>query len=173
MKTSLDAREKLGLVFSGLTLALVLGMLVYVPNGPRKDFLQSQTDLKQARHQLVMTQKMKAEEEARLRSQEALMAKLEARPPTFDFFSFVNRILRQTNLTGRAKLDNYRARTVSPKQPMVQLKLQGVSLKELVDFLHQIYSSGNLVALYKMDRLYPALNNQGLDCDLTLVTLKL
>lgn len=172
MKTNLDMRDKLGLGCAGLAVLLVAGMILYIPTGPQARYIESLRAMKEAQRQLVMSQKVKAEEEARLRSQEALMAKLTARPPSFDFFSYVNRQLQQAKLLNRAKLDNYRTRTSSAKQPMVQLRLDGVGLKELTDFLHQLYSSGNLIAVYKMDRLRPAVNGQGLECDLTLVTLK-
>jgi hypothetical protein len=171
MTIQLDKREKLGLFFGGLALLLVLFMLLYIPTGPSKNYAESLRLLEDAREELLFAQIEKIAEEERLRSQEELRALLEKRPANFDFFSFVNNALRKANLTDRAQLENYRTRQSIAQQPMLNLRLQGVSLEELVDFFHQIYSSGNLVAVYKVDRLRPMANNKGLDCDITLVTL--
>ncbi len=76
-------------------------------------------------------------------------------------------------MTDKAKLDNYKARAGnSPRQPMVQIKLEGVSLKRFSDFLRHIYADSYLVAVYKMDKLRPNQSGNGIDCELTLVTLK-
>ncbi len=44
-------------------------------------------------------------------------------------------------------------------------------MEELVDFFHELYASGNLVAVYKLDRLRPDTGKKGLECDVTLATL--
>lgn len=172
LNLKLDPRERLGLIAAGSAVLLVIALLLYIPLGPRKQYLQSERILTDARQQLALTQRLKADEEARLRSQERLMELLDARQKDFDFYSYVTGVLSKTKLTERSQVDNYRTRRSSPKQPMVSVKLQGVSLEELVNFLHEIYSSGNLVVVHKMDRLQPAGNLKGLDCDLTLATVK-
>jgi len=172
LNLKLDPRDRLGLIAGGAAVLLVVALLVYIPLGPRQRYLQSERILAEVRQQLVLTQALKADEEARLRSQQRLMELLDARPKDFDFYSYVTGVLSKTKLTERSQVDNYRTRRSSPKQPMVSVKLQGVSLEELVNFLYEIYSSGNLVVVHKMDRLQPADNLKGLDCDLTLATVK-
>lgn len=172
MSIQLDKREKTGLFFGGLAFLLVIFMMLYIPMGPSKNYAESLRRLENAREELMFAQIEKTAEEERLRSQEALRVLLESRSASFDFFSFVNNALRRANLTDRAQLENFRTRQSTAQQPMLNLRLQGVSLKELVDFFHHIYSSGNLVAVYKIDRIRPSTGSKGLDCEITLVTLK-
>lgn len=173
MKLKLDLREQLGLVAGLAAFTLVIMLLIYVPSGPMEDYTRTQSNLRQLRNELRLTRIMKAEEQDRLASQEKLMERLAARPTGFNFFSFVNSVLAQKGLTERAELENYRRPANSAKQPMVELTLDGVSLEELVDFLHALYSSKNLVVLYKLDHIEPAGNERGLSCRMVLATIKL
>ena len=172
MKAAFDRREKTGFVLGAIVMLFVVAMLAYIPLVPYKHYKLSALQLVSLENRKEKAQLQKIIEEERLRSQRKLKEQLEARPSNFDLFSFVNRTLRVTGLTGRATLENYRTHRTSAKQPMVQLELQGVSLKEFIDFMHKIHVSGNLIALYKMDRLRPAVTNRGLDCELTFVSLK-
>ncbi len=150
----------------------VIGMAIYLHRGPYRKFLQSRSELSQAYNQLQMAEKLKKEQEESLKTQEMLFQVIEKRPANFDFFSYINQLLRETQLTDKAKLDNYRARASSPRQPMVQIRLEGVSLKRFSEFLKRIYSDSYLVAVYKVDRLRPNQSGKGIDCEMTLVTLK-
>lgn len=173
MKLNLDTREKIALGLGLLASLLVVVLAVYVPLGPRKGYIESQQQLDSLKEDLELQLMFKQEESERLEKQKALMERLEERPAAFSLFTHVDNLLTRTGLRGRAQLEQYRPRNASPKQPMVQLRLQNVATKELVDFLHQIYEGNNLVAVYKMDYLRPASNEQGLDCDITFVTLTL
>ena len=171
MKFNLDFREKVALSVGILALALVLALALYVPMGPRKWYLQSQRDLASAREDLKLQQLFKLEETERLNRQKALMEKTAGRPADFSLFAYLDALLAKTNLRNRAELEPYRIKEASQKQPMVQLRLREVSLEELVGFIYEVYSSGNLIAVYKMDYLRPAPAEKGLDCDITFVTL--
>ncbi len=171
MKINLDVREKFALGLGLLALLLVIALAVYVPLGPRKGYLASEKELASLRSELELQILFKMEEAARLEKQKALMEKLEVRPAGFSLFTHVDNLLTGTGLRGRAQLEQFRPRDASPRQPMVQLRLQGVSLEELVDFLHRIYEGNNLIAAYKMDYLRPSPTEKGLDCDITFVTL--
>lgn len=150
----------------------VISIAIYLHRGPYRKFLQSRNELNQAYNQLQMVEKMKKEQEESLKTQEMLFRIIEKRPPNFDFFSYINQILKESQLSDKAKLDNYRARASSSRQPMVQIRLEGVSLKRFSEFLKRIYSDSYLIAVYKMDKLKPNQSGKGIDCELTLVTLK-
>lgn len=169
----LDPRERVALGIGGLALFLVLLLAFYIPAGPKLRHERAQNRVADLQAELNLAALTRIEERERLESQEQLRLRLEARPPSFDFFAFINNTLREANLTDRYQLTDYRTRNSSPKQPMVDLRVEGVSLRELVDLLHRLYDSGNLIVLYKMDQLRPAGNGQGLDCQLTLATLRL
>ena len=55
---------------------------------------------------------------------------------------------------------------------MKQLKLNGVTLKELVDLLHKIYASNDLVVMYRLEYLRAAGEDKGLDCSVVFLTPK-
>ncbi len=172
MKWNLSRREQIGLACGIVALLLVVFMLIYVPMGPKKRYERSLSDLESLRNQLRVTRLLKADEAARLRNQAPLMKRLEARPANFELFSAVDKLLKNHNLKDRASLKDDRGRNQSPKQLRVRLELEGVSLAELVDFLYTVHASENLMAVYKVNRLTPHARNQGLDCDLVLVSVK-
>ena len=173
MKLKLDLREQLGLVAGLVAFTLVVMLLIYIPSGPMEEYTRSQKNLRQLRNELRLTRLMKLEEQERLRSREKLMEQLAARPSGFNFFSFVNSVLAHSDLTERAQLENYRRPGGSAKQPMVELMLERVSLEELINFLHKLYASENLVVLYKLDHIEPANDERGLNCRMVLATIKL
>lgn len=173
MKISLDIREKIALALGIFALILVLLLAVYVPMVPRKGYLASQEELKSLKEELNMQLLFKLDEAERLAKQKALMDILEKRPADFSLFTFVDTLLNSTGLRGRAQLEQFKPRNASLKQPMVQLRLTGVAMEELVDFLHKIYANDNLIGVYKLDTLRPTPTEKGLDCDITLVTLTL
>jgi len=169
---NLDQRERLGLIFAATAVLLVVFLLIYIPTGPREKYRKARQQVRSLGEDLKLAALVREEEEQRLKSQKTLMERLEARPDNFVFITFIERKLVETQLRDRAELDQYRPRGASARQPMVKLRLENVSLEELVNFLHEVYSSQNVVALYQLRKLEPAPNNRGLDCDMTLVTLK-
>lgn len=168
---NLESGERIGLIFGSLTLLMVVALLVYIPSGPRKQYELARQDLNNAHQELRNAKLIKLSEEQRLLQQEQLMERLESRDAGFDFMAFMDRRLRDADLVTRAQLSYLpRARNTPDNQPMVQLRLEGVALTELIDFLYAVYDSKNLVALHRMD-VKPAANNRGLSCTLTFVTI--
>lgn len=164
--------DQIGLSFAILAMTLAVMLALYIPAGPRKKYLRSTQDLQSAQTDLKLAQDEVQMEKLRLKEQEQLMKVLDARDPAFDLFSYVNSVLKETNLLSRAKLGNFRLPRLSAKQPMVQLTLQGVNVQELTDFFHKIYASGNAIVVYEIDRMQPLSNNNGLECSIKLMTVK-
>jgi len=173
MPYNLDLREKLALALGIIATMIALALAIYVPLGPRKGYINSQKELDSLKQEYQLQIMAKMDQDERLQKQQALMEILKKRPAEFSLFTHVDNLLTATNLRSRAQLEQYKPRNASPKQPMVQLRLQGVSSQELIDFLHKIYADNNLIAAYKMDFMRPAANEQGFDCDITFVTLTL
>lgn len=171
----LNQRERLGVILAAGALLLVAFLLVYIPMGPRRNYIASRDAVLSAQRELATAKLMKLDAEARRQSQEILVSKLKARAPGFDLLTFVDGVITETGLRNNNRnpeIENFRLRSADDRQPMVTVRLNNVSLRELVDFLHRIYASDNVVALYKLDDLSPASNGQGLNCNLTLVTLR-
>lgn len=171
MNLNLDFKEKIALFLGILASVMVLLLAIYVPLGPMKWYKSSEDELASLKDELQMQSMFKQDEAERLDKQKVLMEKLQGRSADFSLFTYIENLLNSTNMRNRAQLEEYKPRNASPKQPMVQLRLQGVEFQELVDFLYQVYSSGNLIAVYKMDYLRPAPTEKGLDCDITFITL--
>ncbi len=171
MKQNLDKRDQIGLSLGILAVTLVLMLALYVPAGPRRACLKSQSTLDAARKDLNKQLLAKMDEADRLARQKQLMELLAKRPAGFEMFAYVDGLLTTQGLRDRAQLDQFKPRNGSPSEPMVQLRLEGVSFDEIIGLFHGLYSSGNVVAVYKMESMRPANNGKGLDCDVTLMTL--
>ncbi|MCX8063805.1 MAG: hypothetical protein N3G21_01370, partial [Candidatus Hydrogenedentes bacterium] len=147
--------DKIYVFIMVLSLLAVVVIGVYLHRGPYREFLDSKRRLAEANRELQMIKKMREEQERSLQTQEKLMGYVERRPGGFDLFSYISGVLRECKLSDKAKLDNYRSRSASPRQPMVQVRLEGISLKRFVEFLKKIYLDSYLVSVYKIDKLRP------------------
>ena len=175
MKAKLDKREVTGLLFGLFACLLVVALLSYIPVGPRKKYLQSEVDLKSAQKQIKLNYQLKNDAEKESRQQEKIIEMLTARPENFDLFTYLTKTLEVSGLTDKAKLRNYASKAVSNSsaQPMVEVSLDGVSLEDVVKFLHEMYKNKQVVAMYKMDKLGPAKKGAGLECQIVFATVKL
>ena len=171
MKQNLDKRAQIGLILGIFAVTLVLMLALYIPAGPRRSCLKSQSALEQARTDLQTQQMAKMDEADRLSRQKQLMELLAKRPAGFEMFAYVDGVLNTQGLRDRAQLDQFKPRNGSPSEPMVQLRLEGVGFDEIISLFHGLYSSGSVIAVYKMESMRPAASLKGLDCDVTLMTL--
>jgi len=157
---------------SAAVIALIL-LLMYVPSGPRKQYNNSRAELAQLVGQVSTYEQMKVSEEARLKSQEELMERLAARPANFDLLTFLNKTVEEAAVKDRARISSAnRARSASPRVSTVQVTLSNVSLAQVIDVLHRVYSSGHLISVQRLESLRPANTGVGLECSLVFVTLK-
>jgi len=171
-----------GLMVSIIAAAFVVFMVIFIYTGPRKWYRSSENTLNEARQRYTQLMRVKEAELARLRNQETLMARIKERRPNFDLWPFMKTILNETKLEGRANLENFKPRSdrrgpVSGKGGgddlvMVQLKLSGVTLAELIDLFHKVYASNDLVVMYKLEYLRSAPDGKGLECNVTFLTPK-
>ncbi|HPU96558.1 MAG TPA: hypothetical protein PLO53_01245 [Candidatus Hydrogenedentes bacterium] len=170
---NLDQRDRIGLMFVFFVAVLVLMMAAYIPRGPRQRWLNSESALTASRSALQEKLLQYADQQDRLARQKQLMELLEKRPSDFSLFALMDNLLNKTGLRSKAQLEQYRPRGASARQPMVQLRMQGVALSELVSLLHETLKRENVVAVYKVDALKPAVTGKGLDCDITFATVVL
>lgn len=169
-------KPQYGVSISIIAGALVVFMCIFIPSGPMKKYNQVRAEVIDLQSQLQMVVQAKKAEETRLRSQEDLMVRLRERKAEFDLWSFLNTVLTETALKERAILENYKPRSDKKEAlefvTMVQMTVSAVSLEELVDALHKIYASNNLIILYRLEYLRPANDNKGLDCKIIFLSPK-
>ena len=171
MKRNLDKRSQIGLSLGILAITLVVMVALYIPAGPGRSARTSKTEYANACDDWQKRSLDKLDQAERLAKQKQLMEKLAQRKADFNLFAFVDGLLNSQGLRNRAQLDQFKLHNGSPKEPMVQLKLEGVAFDELASLLHEAYGGSNLVSVYKVDAMRPATSGKGLDCDITLVTL--
>jgi len=169
-----EKRDQLGAMCSIVAVALVVFMLLFIPTGPLKKFKRAQAEvgtLEQERELLRLSIKA---EEVRLRSQDVLRERLAKRGAAFDLWPFLRTALEKAKLLEGANMERVTPRTrekeLAQYATMVELRLPRVTLEQLVSLLHQVYSSDNLVVLYKLDYLRPASDNKGLECSATFLS---
>jgi len=167
-------QDRLSIIFTATAVALVVFMLVFIPINPLRKYKRSVLNLESTGQELDSAVMLRDAHLERLRNQEILMKRLNERRPNFDLWSFVNSVLAEESLRERANLRKIAAKfdksgDVSDQVTMVELGLTGVTLKELTNTLHKVYSSNNLVVVYRM-LLRPENNNKGLECEITLLS---
>ena len=161
-----------------LAVLSVISMAIFILFFPYEHYKKSCRDLEETRSGLAELTMGKDEALQRLKNQEELTERLKARKPDFTLWSYLNTVLTEKGIKERADLQEIRPRLNDKKNPLgqdvvaVQLTLKGVSLKELVDLLHVVYASNNLVVVDRLDSLKAASDNRGIDCTLVLLTPK-
>ena len=171
----LDRNEQIGIVLCSVAVIALIFLGMYIYAGPRKTYAKSRADLTGAVEQLATLQSLKQAEEARLQRQQKLMDILKSRPQGFSLFSFVDKTINDLELRQFATASNAPRRgdaRDNGKLDVVSLKLQGVGLKQIMDVLHALYASNNLIVVQRMDRLAPSQAGKGMDCDLMIASLK-
>ena len=159
-----------------LAAAFIVFMIVFIKLVPMKRYNESEIKLIAQRSEVAKLQAEKESEQTRMRNQEQIMARLRERKAGFDLWSFVNTTLTETKLKDRANLEAYKPRsdrrTTAEDVSMVQLRLTGVTLAELVDFLYKVYASNELVVMYRLEYLRASNDNKGLECNVVFLTPK-
>ena len=169
----LNKREQTGILCAAIALMLVIFLAVYIPQGPRKKYSAARSNIGNLTQELQNLELLKLDAQLQIDEQSALINILKDRSNSFELLTYVDQVIRKNNLTDRAAFPRASSQLSSKQQPMVQLELNNISLQEIVDLLHDVYTSNNLVALYKVSYLRPANNNQGLSCSLILATISI
>lgn len=167
-------QDRLSFILTATAVALVVFMIVFIPINPLRKYKRSALNLETTRQELDSAVMVRDAHLERLRNQEILMKRLNERRPNFDLWSFVNSVLAEESLRERANLRKVAAKLdksgdVSDQVTMVELGLTGVTLKELTNVLHKVYSSNNLIVVFRM-LLRPENNNKGLVCEITFLS---
>lgn len=163
----LQERERRMLIGGGIAAAVIV--LYLLGEGPLQAYRESEQKVEQARDRLKQAQAIH-DSVVRNREEQAILREKLVSKPGFDLLNFVNDVVNEGGLSARASIDNSgRAVTGSSDLASVRVGLKGVSLEELVDFLHRVYSSDNLIVLHNLDQLVPAGDKKGLDCEMVFV----
>lgn len=161
-------KSQFGAMVAIVAVSLVVFMLLYVPTGPLKKYQVARMTVESLRGEMKVTEMAKQAEDARLRAQDALMDRLNERQPGFDLWTFLKNSLSETGIE-KANLSKVAAGgrdDLAEHVTMVKMQVSGVSLEQVVNLLHRIYASNNLIVLRKLEYLRAASDGQGLECSL-------
>ncbi len=168
MASRLNKRERI-MVSAGVA-CVIFVVFYHISQGPLQAYRDTQAEYEDAQYALAQAQMWKADILHARSTQEALERQLSARGRRFDLFTFFNSTLAEKGLLERANISNARAGVggiPSGDFAGVQLTLNGVSMEELIDFLHRVYASDNLILLSELAHLRPARDEQGLESQMT------
>lgn len=149
--------------------ALVLWGVYLGAQGPMKKYQLSAKNVVEARNRLKTIRAVEASVVSERSGQEAFRKLVAARRRGFDLFVFLQE-LSKADLKGRVDLRNQSTAASGGNFSEVSLTMNGVSIDELVDFLHKVYASNNLIAIPRVEYIKLARDEKGLDCRLTFVS---
>lgn len=164
-------RREVMLIGVGVAILLVAGLIPMARNFSRK-YDRAQDQLEQARVRLTQTRELRGAIEEERRGHNAVTERIRARDARFDLYSFTNKCLRDLDLHNRAALQSRGSMFSGGSLDGVQITLRGVSMEELVNLLHTLYDSANLIALQRLNHLRASRDGDGLDCQMTLMAPK-
>jgi len=164
----LQDRERRVLLVGGIASAAIIIFLI--AEGPYTAYVESEAKLDQARERLRQAQTIHRTVLRKRDEQQQINQRLRATGGGFDLLTFINSAVQSGGLATRATIDNAtRGAADADKFASVKVSMRGISLAELVDFLHTVYGSGNLIVLNNVDTLEPAPDQTGLNCEMVFL----
>ncbi len=133
---------------------------------------QSMSQLAQTRERLESSEVWRTAILSEREGQKVIQKKLKARSRTFDLYALTNQWVKQTGLSGRADLQSRSPAANEAAFDAVQITLKNINMKELIDFLHTMYDSNNLVTVQRMAFLKPSRDGKGLECSIVMMAPK-
>lgn len=169
----LAVREKLILIAGGLLVVVVLvyQLIISPYNDARKKLLNS---IEKKKEELTEIQQLK-QQYADLRLEEGgIKVRLAKRTPGFTLFAFLDKQAENANVKPQI---NYMKPSIiagegeAPDESIVELKLEGITLERLVDFLQRTESEENVVSIRRLSIQTSSRDEGYLDVILQIVTL--
>lgn len=170
---TLGRRERTSL-FVGIPI-LLLAIMYKLVFGPPLDELNrlksvladQKIDLREAENIAIEQAKLEAEILE-------LKKNIEARGGAFDLFGFIGSTVTELKMAKRTKVTLVPQR-VKPEfdyEPsVVTVRLEGISLKELTDFLYRIHAAAKLLTVDPIEISVPSSGKGGLQVEMTISTL--
>jgi len=170
---TLGRRERTTL-FVGIPI-LFLAIAYKFVFGPPLDELRRLNNMLASMESELREVHLHVREQAKLEGEiQELKNNLEARGGRFDLFGFIGLTVTQLNMAKRSKVQlvPQRAKSELDYEPsVVTVKLEGVSLKELTDFLYRIHAADKLLTVDPIEISVPGSRKGGLNVEMTISTL--
>jgi general secretion pathway protein M len=149
---NLNQREKIIVYGAGLLIAaFILVQLIIVPVFERRDELQRKLSAKQ--QTLSEMQELRDEYQQLQQKIAASRNQFDRRPSNFTLFSFMDRLAGQTGIKQHVSYMKP-STTVNDDTGVtlsrVEMELQGISLKDLTQYLYNVETSENMVIIKRL-----------------------
>lgn len=161
-KRKLQPRERIAVIAGGI---IVLFIILYTPlDKAWSAYEKSQTNLVAAKKRLADVKQWRTEIDAEREGHQAIDARIKARGPRFNLYTFASNGIRKHGLESKAQIENKRSIATGGRLSEVQITLTSVTMEEFVELLHDLYAANNLIILRKLDYLKVSRTGKGLDC---------
>ncbi len=169
-RPTLAKRERIMIVGAVALLGLIF--IVFGGRELARDYERTQHQVVEAMNRLNQIRQMRTIILTERSDRRIIMDRVEARDPNFDLYSFTNASLIQLSMDDRARLQSKGSRFAGGALDVVQLNLSNVSMEQIIDLLHKLHSSGNLIAMQRLGHLRPMNDGKGLECEIVLMAPK-
>lgn len=151
----------------------VLASIIFLPlgRGFARDYERTRRQAEEGVDRLNQIREMRELVLRERSDRRIIMDRVEARNPNFDLYSFTNASLTQLSMRGNARLQSL-PRFAGGALDGVQLNLHNVTMRQIIDLLHKLHSSGNLIAMQRLGHLRPMRDGKGLECEIVLLAPK-
>lgn len=163
----LQPREKRVIIIGVVCLALIAA--VQLGRTPWNAFQASFDELEDAEAQLEQARLWFQFVSGAQAEQGALVELINQRQGYTSLEAYIDGAIRQHDLVRRSTYQSSTA-GANPALEAVTVSLRGVSMEELLDFLHSLHANNPLLTLNTMSRLGPNASQQGLDCEMTFLS---
>ena len=169
-KTSLAPREKrlIAIMFTGM----VCMTLIPIYKNVTARHVQSENQLAQAKQRLEDARLWRSAIVTDREGQKIIQAQLSARDGSFDLYSATSKWISETKLDGRANLQSKGLTSPEGVVEGIQITMTHVNMNEILNLLHKMYNSKNMITMQKMPYLRPARDGKGLECAVVMIAPK-
>lgn len=167
-KRSLTPRERILIVCA---LLILVGITVPLARGLAEKYRDARQELQRATDRLDQARLIRETVIEERHDQQIIQELIASRSPGFDLYSYTNETMLTQNIQHLGTLQSQGSMS-GGSLDAVRLTLRGVNMKQLLNLLHTLYASDNLIAMQRLRYLRPSGNAKGLDCEITLVAPK-
>lgn len=169
-KRTLVKRERIMVVCAFAVIASII--LLHFGRGFARDYERIQRQANDAVDRLNQIRQMRELVLTERSDRRIIMDRVEARDPNFDLYSFTNASLMQLSMQNNASLQSKGSRWSGGALDVVQLNLANVNMRQIINLLHKLHSSGNLIVMQRLGHLRPTRDGKGLECEIVLMAPK-
>ncbi len=170
-KRTISKRERLIIV---VAVATFLGLFIFIPMGRgfAQDYKTTLRLASEAANTLNDIREMRHNILDERSGRRIIIDRVQARQANFDLYSYVSTTLRGLKMHNNARIQSQGNRFSGGELDVVTLNLSNVSMRQIIDLLHKVDTSGNLIVLQRLGHFRAMKNGKGLECEVVFMAPK-